>query len=285
MKRLSIVVLGVTVVASLAVAPSATAQTSSDLGEPAVVSAVEDQMVLDEATAAAELAVTESGTTQADAVVVSPTGDTTARTDNGSVVQVPADPTQDVTLTAPNGQSVDVGVPGAADAAQAVVVDGTTVYADAAPQTDVVVKPTTEGVQALVTIDGPAAPTGFDFPVTVPAGGQIALGEDGGAVVFDATGSPVATVATPWARDANGNSVPTRFVLEGSTLRQIVEHHQTTAYPVVADPAWFVVWGARLIINVLVGQATKWWYERNGYNCTTYGPWWWHMVACAKPVR
>ena len=51
------------------------------------------------------------------------------------------------------------------------------------------------------------------------------------------------------------------------------------------DPSWFVVCGARLILNVLVSQATKWWYERNGYNCTMFGPWWWHMVTCAKPVR
>lgn len=42
-----------------------------------------------------------------------------------------------------------------------------------------------------------------------------------------------------WATDANGNDVPTRYELNGSTLTQIVDHQSAdVAYPVVADPAY-----------------------------------------------
>ncbi|HEX6339922.1 MAG TPA: hypothetical protein VFZ92_02510 [Umezawaea sp.] len=253
--------------------------------DPAVVTTVTDASVVEQATEAAQVvAAVSDGTTPA-SVEISQEGDTLARTATGATVTVPADPAEQITLSTPTGASMAMSVPGAHEAENAVVVDGTTVYTETAAQTDIAVKPTSTGVQALITIDGPSAPTSFDFGVTVPEGGQIALQTDGGAVVLNAAGEPAATIATPWARDANGAAVPTRFELQGTTLRQVVEHGQNTAYPVVADPAWFVVIGARMLFMVVVGQATKWWYERNGYSCTTYGPFWWHMLTCAKPVR
>ncbi|MBN6034065.1 hypothetical protein [Amycolatopsis sp. 195334CR] len=268
----------------LATTSTATAQTDPEQ-DPAVVTTVADEAVVEQATDTARLAEAASGTTGPAALEVSDEGDTLVRTTSGATVTVPADPSEDIELDTPGGTSIAMSLPSATEAHDAVVVDGTTVYAQTAPQTDIAVKPTSTGVQALITIDGPSAPTTFDFGVTVPEGGQIALLTDGGATVLDATGTPAATIAAPWARDAHGAAVPTRFELDGTTLRQVVEHHDTTAYPVVADPAWFVVIGARIILQAIVSQAVKWWYERNGYRCTTYGPFWWHMLMCAKPVR
>jgi hypothetical protein len=51
----------------------------------------------------------------------------------------------------------------------------------------------------------------------------------------------VATVATPWATDANGAPVPTHYEINGSSIVQIVDHHGA-AYPVTADPKVSLGW-------------------------------------------
>ena len=41
----------------------------------------------------------------------------------------------------------------------------------------------------------------------------------------------------PWAKDANGQDVPTHYEIDGTIVTQIVEHKgDDVAYPVVADP-------------------------------------------------
>lgn len=61
-----------------------------------------------------------------------------------------------------------------------------------------------------------------------------------GAEVLDLDGATVAAqvaaqVAAPWAIDANGRSLPTRYVVEGRALRQVVDVENAT-YPIVVDP-------------------------------------------------
>lgn len=50
--------------------------------------------------------------------------------------------------------------------------------------------------------------------------------------------SLVSRIAAPWAFDANGRSVPTRYVVNGNTVTQVVDTAKTTKYPVVADPTF-----------------------------------------------
>jgi hypothetical protein len=55
----------------------------------------------------------------------------------------------------------------------------------------------------------------------------------------------VATIGAAWAVDANGEAVATHYEIDGTTLTQVVETNAQTAYPVVADPAWYWwVWTA-----------------------------------------
>lgn len=49
---------------------------------------------------------------------------------------------------------------------------------------------------------------------------------------------------------ARGTEVPTRFVVEGSTLTQVVDHATATfAYPITADPAVWSWWGVTYYLN------------------------------------
>lgn len=43
-------------------------------------------------------------------------------------------------------------------------------------------------------------------------------------------------IKTPWAVDANGQKVPTKFTIKGNTLTQTIKPTNDTAYPVILDP-------------------------------------------------
>ena len=52
----------------------------------------------------------------------------------------------------------------------------------------------------------------------------------------------VATIAAPWATDANGKQVATYYQINGTGITQVIETNASTTYPVTADPSW--VWWA-----------------------------------------
>ena len=115
------------------------------------------------------------------------------------------------------------------------------------------------GFQSLITIDGPQAPTRFEFPLELPAGATLQLEpEDGSATVVDAEGLSLGNFAAPWATDANGNAVATSFEVSGNTLVQVIPHGTGSAYPITADPS--TVWGwtvcVATVATVLAGNAT-----------------------------
>lgn len=86
---------------------------------------------------------------------------------DGSSVEVPADPADGLAVTTPDGDAVNIGLPGANKADDAVVVDGVIVYTDAAPATSVAVKIREQGsVQALVVMENETAPESFPFRLT-----------------------------------------------------------------------------------------------------------------------
>jgi hypothetical protein len=160
----------------------------------------------------------------------------------------PAAPNPDVTLPAagtglaalelPGGGALTLDLPATGSADKEGL---TTVFNGTAPDTQVAVQPTAEGLRALITIDSPTAPERFPFPV----GGDVAQlvsQDDGSVLALDADGVIVTTLTPPWARDADGKDVPTHYELDGTTVVQVVNHHSGTyAYGITADP-WFVVW-------------------------------------------
>ncbi len=214
-----------------------------------------------------------------DDLAEAPDGSLTATSDDGSTVEVSTEGTEPVAITNAEGETVGLNVPGAADGAS---VDGGVLFENTLPATDILVQPAADGGGvALINIQDSTAPSAFNFPVEVPAGGFVALIDDGGAAVFNAEGDTVVTIAKPWARDAAGNDVPTHFEVVDNKLIQHVDHSGVSAYPVVADPAWFipVVWW--VVRSWVANYAAKRVMESRGYRCDWWAPAW----MCYKTVR
>lgn len=80
-------------------------------------------------------------------------------------------------------------------------------------------------------LDGPA----FENPQwTFESGTQLLLLDDGSVTLSDGVDF-LGGIATPWAVDAQGQSLPTHYEIDGSTLTQVVDT-STAMFPVVADP-------------------------------------------------
>ncbi len=91
-------------------------------------------------------------------------------------------------------------------------------------------------IQITTIISNPAAPTRYDYDFSIPEGGTIEQLGTGAVLIRDNAGFFIAAVNPAWAKDTNGNSVPTHYEVEGRTLSQIVTHSSGMAYPIVADP-------------------------------------------------
>ena len=171
------------------------------------------------------------------------------RSDLGSVTAegaraatvAPRDGAGQVVVTGSPGLAIGIGLPKEAHDASAVVADGgSVVYLDPEGLADVVVQPLDSGARIATVIHGVNSPTRFSFDFA----DEVVLRRQGdGSVdlVIDAGGAflPVGHIDAPWATDALGSPVPTEYVVDGSTLTQVVHHVGSgVAYPVVADPRY-----------------------------------------------
>ncbi|MDX6511858.1 MAG: hypothetical protein QOE36_1362 [Gaiellaceae bacterium] len=177
----------------------------------------------------------------------------------GVGVDVPTDATAGITVDPANAGPLEIGIPGAAQAAAAEPLsDGIVVFAGTADDVDTAVQilpasnePVTgggdaadgpqadvRGARILTLIYGDGAPTDYAFPIGLPEGESL---EQAGAgfVVRTATGDVAARITAPWARDAGGASLPVAYEAEGRTLHLHVGH-DGAAYPVVVDPTVIV---------------------------------------------
>jgi hypothetical protein len=171
-----------------------------------------------------------------DQVITRSDGDSAAAT---SAVDVPKDAAAGVGFGA-----LSIDLPNANAAGVAGQVAPGVVGYDAGNGSANAVQTTEDGgVRMLTIIDHPNAPTSYEYHVSVPGDNHIELLSTGGAVVLSGGGETVATVATPWAKDAEGAVVETYFTTDGHTLTQHVSHNVPgVAYPVVADPFWQTAW-------------------------------------------
>lgn len=171
---------------------------------------------------------------------VLPGGTIKAVTNGGkgrSVVTAPATADGRVRTATSDGSSVSFGLPNVGNSKGTKAGDGTIVYPDAAKFADLAVQPVTHGVRTLITIKNAGAAKQYRFDLGLPNGATIQQ-LDGGSVLVTKGNEPLGIFDAPWAKDANGNAVPTSYHVEGGALVQTVEFQADTAFPVVADP-WY----------------------------------------------
>lgn len=173
--------------------------------------------------------------------------------------------------TAPLGgkpADIEIGLPQAESLEKpTLTASGTALYADEQRNVDYAVqgvntdgqKSISSAVRTLILINSAKSPTSYQFPIDLPAGSKPVLRDDGSVSVVNSKGGVLGTFAPPWAVDAAGKTIETRFTVTGRTLTQHVQHAGAT-YPVIADPVWMVpvlVVGLRVAAPIVVRAATK----------------------------
>ncbi|MCI0156923.1 hypothetical protein KNO15_09480 [Leifsonia shinshuensis] len=222
------------VVAVAASAVPACADTPDDT--LAVVAAATPETVAD----AASVPTTDIGENAIDATVA------------GANVTIPVDPAAGISLSGENG-TVSIGLPFADQAAGATVQKpGVVSYDNGNGSSTVPVVQSDGSVQINTIVDNAAAPTRYSYPLDLPAGQGIYVNEDGSAHIADEAGTATGFIPAPWAKDAKGNDVPTRFEVSGNVLTQVIDFTDETAFPVVADPT--VTFGT--YVDITMSQAT-----------------------------
>lgn len=173
-------------------------------------------------------------------LAAAPVADAFAAQTGQITVVVPDDAADPVAITSTDPAVPDVAVAlpdlaGVDDARQAE--DGTLVYTSDA-DASLAVQPLADGsTRFLSVLDNDGAPERYDYTFD---GVDLTLQADGSVLVTDGE-EPVGFVAAPWATDADGVAVPTRYEVDGSTLTQVVEHTAGAfAYPITADPKYSV---------------------------------------------
>ncbi len=113
--------------------------------------------------------------------------------------------------------------------------------ASSAPGVDYLTLVSSDGFSVLIEAASVEAGSEYAFDVGLPNGASLILTDDGSVDVLGNDRYTIGTFEAPWALDANGKKLPTRFKVKGDTITQVVDIDETTAYPVVADPRF--TWG------------------------------------------
>ena len=138
-------------------------------------------------------------------------------------------------------------------ASEPSVADGVSqVFPDVATDADSVLRPVVGGAQVLYVMHSDDAPDAQRYQVDLAQGMRVQSTEDGGFFLVDAEGEAVGTIEAPWARDATGRELPTRYRWEGSVLVQETET-AGAVFPVVADPKITV--GLGVYLNMFGSEA------------------------------
>jgi RHS repeat-associated protein len=119
------------------------------------------------------------------------------------------------------------------------VLDGaSTFFANIQADSDLVVKPVTEGFETDTLLRSVESPQQLSFRVALPDGATLAQAtNDPDAALVLKEGAVIASVLAPGARDAAGTSVPMSMTVSGSTLTLTVDHRSGAyLYPIAVDP-------------------------------------------------
>lgn len=153
------------------------------------------------------------------------------------------------------GASVHVGLPYADGASEASSVSqGVVSYDNKNGSSTIPVAKNDGSLQMVTKIDNRDAPTEYKYVMGVPQGAKLVRQDGGSVLVLGQDGKMISAVSKPWAVDAQGTPVDTKYIIQGNELIQVIDHtSQDYKYPIVADP-WL---GVELIDRVWVDDVPE----------------------------
>ena len=169
---------------------------------------------------------------------------------NAGKLEIPRNPAEAIRFTDLSDTALEITPITSSDHDGTVTAEGVITYPTSAPSIRSAI-PTHSGLQLLTTLSGPSAPERYTYEIHLPSGASLKPSADGGVQALRSDGSLLTAATAPWARDANGQKVPTHFEIVGNKLIQVVDHREVEniSYPVVADPFWL----APAVIRCLIG--------------------------------
>jgi hypothetical protein len=155
---------------------------------------------------------------------------------NGVNVTIPTNPSNQVQMRRDGSPGFSIQLPFSSNASSVEVVDeGFVSYDNRNFSSTAAVLKQDGSLQVLSIIESSTAPISYEYSFALPEGAAI-IRSGGGLLIINADGL-VAAVAPAWALDAEGQEVPSHYVVSGQTIIQIVDHRsEDYSYPVVADP-------------------------------------------------
>jgi hypothetical protein len=186
--------------------------------------------------AAAEVVLRRQSGSDRDSIAVS--------TAAGVRIDIARNPEAGLSVQARPGGRLAIGIPNAATSGPgALASDGTVVFPSAPSHTVEEVQALPNGgFRVMVTLESAAAPREYRFDLGLPTGTSARLTSDQSVLITDRSGGIVGAFDPPWARDASGQPVRTRYHLDGSVLIQSVLPTSRSTYPIVADPSGWWGW-------------------------------------------
>ena len=162
-------------------------------------------------------------------------------------VVAPVNATEAIVVSSADDDSLNVGIslPVTPSANGAEVIAGEAVYVDDAAGTSFVVDAFTDGARVISVLESDRAMHEIPYNFSLPEGVEPRL-QDDGSVLFQMAGDGtpdgiaawVGRLEAPWAVDAAGVPVPTRYSVKSDVVTQIIEADVDVRYPVSADPRY-----------------------------------------------
>jgi len=178
----------------------------------------------------------------------------TTSTPARGTISLPSEDAGQIELKHPDGTWLTVGLPQNADlsspsdqlnrSAGAAIVTEPMQSSTSAQDSDA---QSSLSARAIVAVPDANSDRSYNFDLNYPDGIVPQLEKDGSVkfILDPKLGNPrpeveaeatFGEIKTPWAIDANGKKVPTKFTLKGNTLTQTITPTKDTTYPVILDP-------------------------------------------------
>lgn len=177
-------------------------------------------------------------------------------------ISLPDDTDDLASMEAGENEAVEIGIPDEIDCDDEIEgekINDTIIYndeeSDAAAATQVVEREQEglnfDGVRELIVIKNNDAPKEYSFEINLPDKYKMIkaeeskefLKDDANCIyVLDDEGEIECLFEAPWATDANGKEIETKYDIRDNKLVQTVNFKSTDAFPIVADPACYYYW-------------------------------------------